>query len=131
MKTQRIFYKGEIKRNLSKITVVTFVFNSLAIAGTDIVNSWHYLHFNDTQWIKALHTIFLRELIYSPFGFYKSDVLTIATSLVLLILALRSLKYDEDHAASLASAFCIVLVMYEVTKLLVCIAFCGGINNSL
>jgi hypothetical protein len=115
-----------MKLNFPKITLIAFVLNSLIITIAGIVAGWHYIDFSDPLWTKGMYNICLGQFIYSPFGFYQSDWLTITTSVLLLVLSILSLKYNKDTINELRGGFFIVLILFEIVKLLLAVAYSNG-----
>ena len=104
---------------------MAFLMNSTLIVVLDTAYRWNTIDFTDVRWLQRL----LWLAICSPLGLYTtSDTLSLVTPVILFVLSALAFICDAERMNNLKGGLLMILMVFEVLKLLLLFGFSGGLN---
>lgn len=104
---------------------MAFLINSMLIVVLDTAYRWSTIDFTNVRWLQQV----LWLLICSPLGLYTtSDTLSLVTPVILFVLSALAFICDTERMNNLKGALLMILMVFEVLKLLLLLGFSGGID---
>lgn len=118
-------FENSMKLAFSKIAGMAFLINSTLIVVLDVAHRWNTIDFTDVRWLQRV----LWLAICSPLGLYTtSDILSVVTPVILFVLAALAFMFDAERMNNLKGGLLMILMVFEVLKLLLLFGFSSGIN---